>query len=224
MLKSSALGQHNPTNKPEFESGILTLLVGPTASGKTTVLEGLLHEFPDMRRVVTTTTRPRREKEVNGKDYHFLHPLVFNVKVRLRGFLETGKYGGNLYGTQKRDVVPVLHGHDLAWIITMAGATELENNYNRSFRPRIAQAMLDRTLLVLIGTPTLFDLRKRFRSRKSSDNFLPRLREDWGVWQRHRDKFPYVVVNHEGQIGRTINEVSDLINDRRTRLKHMLDS
>lgn len=76
----------------------VTILVGPTASGKSTVLTELcrLHDF---EKLVTTTTREPREGEVNGVDYHFLTKEDFVEKEKDGYFLESVFFKNNHYGT-----------------------------------------------------------------------------------------------------------------------------
>lgn len=61
---------------------MLTILIGMSASGKDAILRELVanHGF---REIVTTTTRPMRKGEVNGKDYNFISRKEFE-KVSLR--------------------------------------------------------------------------------------------------------------------------------------------
>ena len=51
------------------------------------------------------TTRPRREHEVNGRDYHFV-PSVEQMERDIEGhlFIEAGQYNENLYGTSLASV------------------------------------------------------------------------------------------------------------------------
>lgn len=50
----------------------LNVIMGPTFSGKTTVLQKILSQNPQAHRIVTTTTRPPRLHEQNGRDYYFV--------------------------------------------------------------------------------------------------------------------------------------------------------
>ena len=206
-----------------IKPGVLTLLVGPTAVGKTSVLEGVLQKYPDSKRVVSTTSRPRSPSEVNGREYSFIHPFMFNVYSKFGGFLETGPYGGYWYGTRKKDITPVLVGQDLVWIVAMYRGLEIENYYKKSYSPRIAKDLLERTLLVMIGTPSLFDLRRRFRIRKRDGDFLIRMRQDWDTWRTNRDMFTHVVVNREGHLDETVRGVSELIEQRRAKLQRLIE-
>ena len=45
-------------------------LFGESGAGKDTVLNGLLEENPSFHRIVSCTTRPKRENEIDGKEYH----------------------------------------------------------------------------------------------------------------------------------------------------------
>lgn len=63
---------------------MLTILIGMSASGKDAILRELVanHGF---REIVTTTTRPMRKGEVNGKDYNFISRKEFEKEIRQRG-------------------------------------------------------------------------------------------------------------------------------------------
>jgi guanylate kinase len=85
--------------------GPLIILSGPSGSGKSTVRQKLLAEggLP-LRRSVSATTRPRREGERDGVDYHFWTRDRFVEQVAAGAFLEWAEYAGNLYGTLRGEV------------------------------------------------------------------------------------------------------------------------
>lgn len=60
----------------------IIVLVGKTACGKNTILEGILEQLPMLHKVVTCTTRSPRVSEEDGKDYVFLHQSTFNEKIK----------------------------------------------------------------------------------------------------------------------------------------------
>ena len=74
------------------------ILVGPSASGKTTISDRLVEEL-GMRRVVTTTTRRRRKGE-SLDAYHFITSGEFDTSE----MVEHVVYSGNRYGTSKQEV------------------------------------------------------------------------------------------------------------------------
>lgn len=76
----------------------MLILVGPSASGKTQVAQMLIQKY-NMEKMVTYTTRPMREKEVDGVDYHFISRDEFEKKIKDNFFLEHVTYNNNFYGT-----------------------------------------------------------------------------------------------------------------------------
>jgi guanylate kinase len=87
--------------------GPLIILSGPSASGKSTVIDRLLAAGDlRLRLSVSATTRPPRPGEKDGKDYYFWKPEQFEKEVAADGFLEWAKVVGNYYGTLIREVAP----------------------------------------------------------------------------------------------------------------------
>jgi len=69
-------------------SAVLIVIAGPAGSGKSTLCDRLVLERPEFSRVVTTTTRPAREGEINGVHYHFFTPAEFRARLARGEFLE----------------------------------------------------------------------------------------------------------------------------------------
>jgi guanylate kinase len=195
---------------PIRKEGVLIIIAGPTSSGKNSVVVGLRERYPDMQQVVSATTRKKRPGEIEGKDYYFISEEEFTEKVQKGEFLEWAKYENNFYGTQVPDLDPVLQGQDLVWIINMGRAIETSERYSKIF---------SKTLLILIGTPNLLNLRKRFQGRGNNDSFRARLRDDWDVWKQEKEKFPHVIVNFEDKLRETVDQAAQLIEQKRAELK-----
>ena len=79
----------------------LLCFMGPSASGKTFISEKLLGKE---QKVITTTTRKKRPKEVGGQDYYFLSRANFEKLLAEDAFYETDTYVGHYYGTQKAEI------------------------------------------------------------------------------------------------------------------------
>jgi guanylate kinase len=73
--------------------------MGKSASGKDTLQNELIQK--GFERVVTATTRPMREGEQDGKDYHFLSEEAFNQLKSENGFVESTLFNGVQYGCPK---------------------------------------------------------------------------------------------------------------------------
>ena len=81
-------------------------IVGQTASGKTTLARYL--ESTGFQRIVTYTTRPMRDGEKDGSDYHFLQEAQF-LKMLEEGFFAEhtdyhAKFGHVCYGTGRESL------------------------------------------------------------------------------------------------------------------------
>ena len=102
----------------------MIVLVGESASGKSSI-EKYLVEHYGLRKIVSYTTRPPREGEVDGVDYHFISEQEFLRMKYDEAFAETAVYRGWYYGTAKEDCaddkVAVLTPHGLRQIKKIPG-------------------------------------------------------------------------------------------------------
>lgn len=97
----------------------MIVLVGDSASGKSTIEKCLSNKY-GYEKTVSYTTRPPREGEKNGVDYHFISMDEYTEKFNSNFFVETGSYNGWFYGTTKeqyaKNTVCVLTPHGLRQI------------------------------------------------------------------------------------------------------------
>ena len=74
-------------------SNTIITITGPSCTGKTTLTRRLM-DTGKYTEVISTTTRPMRAGDVNGKDYHFVTAEEFkDIEM-----LETIEFNGNFYG------------------------------------------------------------------------------------------------------------------------------
>lgn len=196
-----------------MKEGRLIVLTGATASGKTDIKNAL--EGMGIRRVVTATTRRPRQREAHARDYYFFNDRRdFLDDVERGEFVEHAEYSGNLYGTPKSEIEPVLHGENLVTSTEMEGAVRFKSSINSAFGTDMASEILARTHVVFIGVEKLIDLKKRFlereaKSSKLREDFKNRLRTDWEMWRLYESEFLNVVINATGKIEETIHSVSE---------------
>lgn len=81
----------------------MIVLSGPSASGKTEVAKLLAKKYSIVK-VITTTTRPMRVNEVNGRDYFFVSEEEFLKMEKNNRFVETTLYNGYYYGSTKDQI------------------------------------------------------------------------------------------------------------------------
>ena len=72
-------------------------------------IQWLIYEIPQVIMLLfLDTTRPRREYEVDGRDYHFVTSREqMEADIQNHFFIEAGQYNGNLYGTSIQSVMEV---------------------------------------------------------------------------------------------------------------------
>lgn len=106
--------------------GRLFGIIGASGSGKTTIGRSV---FGANREVISTTTRPMRSGEVNGKDYHFIDNDEFEYYDSIGKFGETDQFGGFHYGLQIKDIDEKLKDGDAFVVVTFAGFEQLKEVY-----------------------------------------------------------------------------------------------
>ncbi len=139
---------------------IILIISGPAGSGKNTVAERLISEFGNVKRVITSTSRPPRGAEIDGVDYHFLSPEAFEKAIANGEFYEYAKVHDRYYGTSKKAVHDSLAaGNDLILIIDVQGADTWRKIAAQN--PEIAERLTS----VFVAPDSIAELRKRLVGR-----------------------------------------------------------
>ncbi len=97
----------------------MIVLIGKTASGKTTTAKCLCEKY-NKHRVITYTSRPPRKGEVDGVDYYFITDNEFNYMVSNDFFAEKARYNDWQYGSIKND-----YYNDSVVVLTPSGLRNL---------------------------------------------------------------------------------------------------
>ena len=74
-------------------------LIGEAGRGKDTILKELVKANPSLHEIVSCTTRPMREGEKDGVNYHFYTSNEFAKKVEAKEMFEYTAFNGWFYGT-----------------------------------------------------------------------------------------------------------------------------
>ncbi|KYO45305.1 disks large-like protein 1 isoform A [Alligator mississippiensis] len=94
---------YEPVNQQEVNYTRPVIVLGPM---KDRINDDLISEFPDkFGSCVPHTTRPKRDYEVDGRDYHFVTSREQMEKdIQDHKFIEAGQYNNHLYGTSVQSV------------------------------------------------------------------------------------------------------------------------
>src|SRR4051812_45333378 len=85
-------------------AGRMIVICAPSGTGKSTLLNRLKKDHPELEWSVSCTTRPKRAGETDGIDYHFIEKTDFEKQIDEGMFIEWAKVHSNYYGTSKRFV------------------------------------------------------------------------------------------------------------------------
>jgi guanylate kinase len=126
----------------------LLVLSSPSGGGKTSIAKSLLDARDDLAYSVSATTRPRREGERDGKDYHFISRDEFKRRVDAGEFLEWATYAGNLYGTLRAEIDAIMsRGRTAVLDVEIEGARQIRASFPNSLHLFVLPPSAD----VLVG-------------------------------------------------------------------------
>lgn len=189
--------------------GFLMVLSGPSGAGKGTLVDRLVGERPDCIFAVSSTTRPRRPTETEGREYTFVSRAEFEKRRDAGYFLESAEVHGHWYGTPVVEVERHLkQGHVVLLDVDVQGGESV-----RKLRPDAVS--------VFIYPPSLQALRQRLARRgtdgpETVERRLGNAPGEMAQW-RHYD---YLVVNDNlEQATATLIAIHDAERQRVTRLR-----
>ena len=107
----------------------IIVFIGPSASGKSTI-----RELMKLKKLITYTTRPKRENEIDGVDYHFTDQDTLKDMISNGKLLEYSKYGNYYYGSSILSIQEAINKNEIVSIILdKNGAIEIK----RIFKERV---------------------------------------------------------------------------------------
>jgi guanylate kinase len=179
----------------------LLLFAAPSGAGKTTLVRHILATFPDQFEFsISACTRPPRPNEIDGKDYYFITPEEFRVRIAQKQFVEYEQvYENQYYGTLKSEVERIANnGKRVIFDIDVKGALNIKRQYPQSaqcvfVQPPSVEILLER--LRNRATETHDSLRKRIDKAKVELTFAP--------------KFDTIIVNNDLQTA--LSETENLV-------------
>ena len=142
----------------EVNQGKLIVFSAPSGSGKTTIVHHLL-SLKDLNLdfSISATSRDRRGSEVDGSDYYFISPEEFKRHIENDDFVEWEEvYADNYYGTLKSELERIWsEGKHAIFDIDVVGGLRIKEKYP------------DKTLSVFVKAPSLKEMERRLRARKT---------------------------------------------------------
>lgn len=179
---------------------LLIVISGPSGSGKDTIMQKMKERGMPFQFVVTATTRPKRENEIDGKDYLFVSKEEFTRMIKKDELLEHAIVYGDYKGIPKDQVRQALaSGKNAVLRIDVQGA--------KTIRKLVRGA-----LMIFITTANEEELERRLRSRKTEteESLALRITNARKEFQQ-LDIFDYVVVNSDSHLDETVDIIHSII-------------
>jgi len=178
------------------------IICGPSGVGKNAVIDRILPMFPDLQPFIFTIRRPPRP----GEDkYHYVSEEAFNDLIKEDAFLEWENNHGKLYGTQRRHIEEVLE----------AGKFPVPVNAV-DYRGALSYAKVwPNTLIIFLTFESLDDLPARLRKTRPevTDEEITTRLETARTEMAVVDQFEHVVVNREGKLDETVEQVAHIVEE-----------
>ncbi len=184
--------------------GNLFVISSVSGGGKTTVIRALMGSVPNLKLIVSHTTRNPRPEEKEGEDYYFTSRDRFRAMIDEDRFLEWAEVYGKYYGTSGQAVAAVsAQGYDAILDIDVQGAVQV-----REKRPE--------ALLIFILPPSEEEQERRLRGRGTEDEKeVARRLEAARQELAFADEYDYCVVNDK--LDEAVASVRSIIEDHRYR-------
>jgi guanylate kinase len=189
--------------------GLLVIISAPSGGGKDVVIERLVRKLDDAVVYVTATSRKPRPGEVDGRQYYFYSPEKFREEIEQSNFLEWSMVHGQFKGVRRDVLGDTLRDHKV--VIVKPDAQGM----------RKIKSLLPEALTIFIMPPSVDTLKRRLDTRgtETPEEREVRLRNA-EIEMAAAPEYDYVVLNEEGKIDQTVDDVADIIRKEAKRPRH----
>lgn len=176
-MTAKLLGNHS--------EGLLFVVSAPAGTGKTTLVQMLVKEYPCIEESISYTTREPRPQEENGVHYHFVSTDEFKEMVKAGKFLEYVGLYGNFYGTSKEKVLEQqASGKHVILVIDTQGGLQLKGKMEACF--------------IFIEPPSFEEHKKRLLNRQTEPLAIVEKRLQWAKKEYEDSKYyDYHIINDD---------------------------
>lgn len=175
----------------------------PSGAGKSTIVNHLLGQYPELEFSISATSRAPRGQEKHGVEYYFFSADEFRKLIAEDSFVEYEEvYAGSFYGTLKSEVDRIwAKGHTIIFDIDVQGGVNLKKFFG------------EKALSVFIQAPSVEILRTRLigRGTDTDEAIERRVAKAASEMEFAEGKFDYVLINDDLQTAKA--EAEKVIGD-----------
>ncbi len=177
----------------------IIILTGTSCAGKSTVAKQIVERGNvDAVKFITTTTRPMRSHEENGKQYWFVSKDEFKELIAKDGLYEWAEVYGEYYGSSKAEMERLQKGDKhILMVIDIQGAAQI-----KSMDPSV--------ITICIHAPEE-DLQARLDERGDDVNNLEERKKQIQKEQEYCKEADFSVENPQGELEKTLKTVENII-------------
>jgi guanylate kinase len=200
MKKASR--KKNAEKRPLF-----IVLSGPSGTGKDAILTRMKESDYPLEYITTVTTRPRRAKERDNIDYHFISTERFQEMITGNELLEWANVYGNWYGVPKQPVKQALDkGQNIIVKVDIQGAATIKK-------------ILPEAVFIFLMPASMEELATRLNQRHTESAFDLALRTETAEEEiKQLPLFNYVVVNKRDEIDLAVSDIEAIITAEKCRV------
>lgn len=175
-----------------IKRGSLLVVSGPSGAGKSSLIKEILKNIDNVYFSISTTTRPKREGEVDGVNYYFVSKEEFEEDIKKGLFLEWANVHGNYYGTSLKPVFEALEKEKLVvFDIDVQGHESIRKKFD------------DITTSVFVTTPSIRELENRLikRGTDTKETIKKRL-QNAKEEIRRLNEFDFLLINDDFEVAK----------------------
>ncbi|MFA5450902.1 MAG: guanylate kinase [Dehalococcoidales bacterium] len=187
---------------------MVLVVSGPSGAGKDTVLNRMKERNVPADFIITLTTRPPRDYEIDGVNYYFVAEPVFMKMIENGELLEHARVYGNWYGVPKKQVAQsIQRGRDAIIKVDIQGAATIKKS-------------MPEACFVFVTPPDASALSYRLRKRNTESVSDLELRlKTAGAEFSQLHLFDYVVLNCDGEVDAAVDDVISIIRSEKLKLR-----
>lgn len=185
------------------QENFILIISSPSGAGKTSLAKAILKSDSNFLPSISTTTRKKRELEIEGVDYFFVSKKEFLGMKKNNEFIETAKVYDNYYGSHQEYISNKLKsGFDILYDIDWQGA--------RSLKKKLGKLAVS----IFILPPSMQELEKRIKRRNQDHNDEIQKRLDMAHFEISKHVlYDYVLINNDFEL--TLSHLKSIINSER---------